>query len=214
MRKIFKITNGFTLFELLMVIVVIGILAALLFPVVRSAKDKAKKAACLNNVRQINLGVRMYSNDSNDASPTLGVALTRTNTATLYSGYKEIMKNYVGLKGVSSPRDRLFACPADRFYPSYALAGHIAPLRYIRDGLHDQPIFDFSSYVFNGGDNITRRDGAFTFVRPGLAGGKLSSVVHPSRTLLIAEASALAPWSWHQPSSRLIFADAKSMVSF
>jgi prepilin-type processing-associated H-X9-DG protein len=74
--------------------------------------------------------------------------------------------------------------------------------------------FTRASYVFNGGDNIFRTSGAISYNRPGLAGVRLSSVIHPGRTLLVAEASALAPWSWHEPSPRLLFNDAKNMVSF
>lgn len=56
--------------ELLVVIAIIAILAALLFPAVSAVKRKGQRTTCLNNLRQINLGVRIYSDDSNDASPT------------------------------------------------------------------------------------------------------------------------------------------------
>jgi prepilin-type N-terminal cleavage/methylation domain-containing protein len=214
MRETVKKPNAFTLVELLVVIAVIAILAALLFPAVRSAKGRAQRTACLNNLRQINLGVHMYSDDSGDASPSPGSGAVSTNVVTLYSAYKGFMKSYVGLKGASSPQDKLFSCPADTFYPNFVTTNSAPQWQYVRQSLHDQPSFDFSSYAFNGGDNITRMVGAVAVTRPGLGGVKLSSIKHPSRTVLVAEASALVPWSWHEPSSSVYFADAKNMVSF
>jgi prepilin-type N-terminal cleavage/methylation domain-containing protein/prepilin-type processing-associated H-X9-DG protein len=217
MTKHFKPAIGFTLIELLVVIAVIAILAALMFPALRTAKNTARRTACLNNVKQINQGVRMYSDDSGDAPPTPGAAAAATNTVTLYSGYKAFMKSYVGLQGASSPKDKLFACPADAFYPAFVSTNSAPPWppwEYVRKSLHAQSVFDFSSYAFNGGDNVTRMVGTVAVTRPGLTGIRLSSVKHPSRTALVAEASALAPWSWHEPSSRLLFTDAKNMVSF
>ncbi len=54
---------------MLMVISIIGILAALLFPVISSAKDKARRTVCSDNLQQLNLGFRMYSDDSTDKVP-------------------------------------------------------------------------------------------------------------------------------------------------
>ena len=93
-----------------MVIAIIAILASLLLVAISGAKGKARRVVCTGNLRQINLGVRMYSDDSNDKSPRPAIWVSNP-----YSAYKELMKNYVGLRGQSSAQDRLFACPADTF---------------------------------------------------------------------------------------------------
>ena len=84
----------------------------------------------------------------------------------------------------------------------------------MQEPLHNEPFLDFSSYAFNGGDNsiTSLKPGAIR--RPGLTGVKMSAVKHSSRTLLIVEGSAPGPWSWHEPSSRLLFNDAKNVVSY
>jgi prepilin-type N-terminal cleavage/methylation domain-containing protein/prepilin-type processing-associated H-X9-DG protein len=63
---------AFTLVELLVVIAIIGILAALLMPVLARAKAKAHQTACLNNLRQLGLGFQMYCSDFSEMFPAPG----------------------------------------------------------------------------------------------------------------------------------------------
>ncbi|MDH4208612.1 MAG: type II secretion system GspH family protein [Anaerolineae bacterium] len=61
--------KGFTLIELLVVIAIIGILAAMVFPVFARARESARKAVCLSNVKNIALAIQMYLADNNDTLP-------------------------------------------------------------------------------------------------------------------------------------------------
>jgi prepilin-type N-terminal cleavage/methylation domain-containing protein len=209
-----KAKYAFTLLEMLVVIAVMAILAALLIPAGITTKGKAQRIVCFNNLKQINLAIRVYADDLNDATPSRGGADTSTNHVPLYSGYKELIKQYVGLKGASSAQDAMFACPADKFFPSFVFATNTT-FTSVRESLHGNSVFDYSSYAFNGGDNLTRTFGVTNhFSLPGLTGVKFSSVKHPARTALVMETSALIPWSWHHPSSELVFNNAENIVSF
>ena len=75
--------RGFTLIELLVVIAIIGILAAMVFPVFARARESARKAVCLSNVKNIALAVQMYLADNND---TLWPKEHRSDVADYFRG--------------------------------------------------------------------------------------------------------------------------------
>src|SRR4051794_24097684 len=105
--------RGFTLIELLIVVALIGLLAALLVAALGHAKEKARNITCAGNLRQINLGLQMYSDDSRDTAPAVSGSMNPTFSLV---AYKRLMKNYIGPDGPGSGREKVFACPSDRFY--------------------------------------------------------------------------------------------------
>jgi prepilin-type N-terminal cleavage/methylation domain-containing protein/prepilin-type processing-associated H-X9-DG protein len=111
MRKLFKRRAGFTLIELLVVIAVIAILAAILYPVFSQARDRARQASCLSNLRQIGTAFEMYRQDYDHAYPGNPLAdgtKTVANEKTDVEGirpYYQVLYPYVKNFGI-------FQCPS------------------------------------------------------------------------------------------------------
>ena len=96
-------SRGFTLIELLVVIATIAILAAILFPVFARAREKARQASCLSNIKQLSLATLMYAQDYDE---TLPVAIGGTPDGSLLWTTLELLEPYV--------RNRqLRRCPSD-----------------------------------------------------------------------------------------------------
>ena len=156
-------------------VAVLFLLLTVALALVSRSRAAARLAICSSNLGQVGKAILNYAQDNRETLPNL----VKPKPPEGWWAYKEVVKQYVGLTGASSPGDKVFGCPDDR---GYAEEGKIQPFR-------TSSRYDYTSYVFNG---VTLPG------IPNIAGRTLGSIREPERTLLVMEWAAHAPISWHR----------------
>lgn len=146
--------SAFTLIELLVVIAIIAILAAILFPVFAQARAKARQTSCLSNMKQIGLGLMMYTQDydevlaGNDPSGSYAAGLNRnlgwnepftTGVSATYRNWARDIQPYIKNYGI-------YRCPSTTPRSSYN--GGNGPYNECNKALY--PACYDTSYALNG----------------------------------------------------------------
>jgi prepilin-type N-terminal cleavage/methylation domain-containing protein len=192
--------RGFTLVELLVVIAVIAISAALLLPAIGRAKGVAQKTSCINNSHQINATVLMYADDHADS------IRSATHDYHIYFSYKDSIRPYL-LRNGSGANDLPFVCPADDFDCKLpAIQDFFRPESVAGHGFCHLKQTHSSSYIFNGA--------APNSLETRVAGKAFFSTREPSRLVLVGELSGAIGLSGHDRRQPAQFNNAKNVMSF
>ena len=120
--------SGFTLIELLVVIAIIAILAAMLLPALASAKARAQRMQCLNQMRQLGMGFTLFASDHGDMMPPAGWA---DLGGQFQISWDDWINKYIGGNAPDADLSnyglfdgpKVLACPADRFPKANWLGG-------------------------------------------------------------------------------------------
>ncbi|MDR3709308.1 MAG: DUF1559 domain-containing protein [Capsulimonadaceae bacterium] len=130
---------GFTLIELLVVIAIIAMLAAILFPVFATAREKARQTTCASNEKQLSLAMLQYAQDSDDVFPIIASYDLSTASVNAIFTWDARLTSYTTIRmvnpasGAAPLTPMVFQCPDDTV--SGSVGTYASPRTYIPNGV-------------------------------------------------------------------------------
>jgi prepilin-type N-terminal cleavage/methylation domain-containing protein len=191
---------GFTLIELLVVIAIIAVLIGLLLPAVQSAREAARRAQCVNNLKQVGLALHNYLSTNNTFPPV--VVLPRGRTSQPWSGFTRLLPHLEQSNLYNTINwDRDFEFTTSPTLAAVRVANFLCPSE-VNDRARPTPTLTYypNNYCFNEGtwfiyDPPTDQIGDGAFV-PNRAFSPSAISDGMSNTLGMSEAKAYQPNYW------------------